>query len=81
MGLVCRMICFTNFVGPSSGRYTGEVNENKMPHGVGEITYDHGLVQEGKWVSFLFIHRNFKPPVSSFLVRVCRPMAYWRRNQ
>lgn len=44
------MICFTNFV---VGRYTGEVNENKLPHGVGEITYDHGLVQEGKWVSFL----------------------------
>lgn len=33
------------------GRYTGEVNDANMPHGMGEMTYDHGLFQSGKWVS------------------------------
>jgi len=33
------------------GRYTGEVNAKKLPHGRGELTYDHGLVQHGNWVS------------------------------
>lgn len=46
-----------------SGRYTGDVNEFRMPHGIGNIIYEHGLVQGGKWVSslcdcvFLFIKR------------------------
>lgn len=34
-----------------SGRYTGDVNEFRMPHGMGNIIYEHGLVQGGKWVS------------------------------
>eukprot|EP00578_Thalassiosira_sp_NH16_P014362 CAMPEP_0181114866 /NCGR_PEP_ID=MMETSP1071-20121207/21130_1 /TAXON_ID=35127 /ORGANISM="Thalassiosira sp., Strain NH16" /LENGTH=425 /DNA_ID=CAMNT_0023199041 /DNA_START=596 /DNA_END=1874 /DNA_ORIENTATION=- len=33
------------------GRYTGEVNDQNMPSGIGEITYDHGLVQEGNWTN------------------------------
>mmetsp|Transcript_22083 Transcript_22083/g.52179 ORF Transcript_22083/g.52179 Transcript_22083/m.52179 type:complete len:554 (+) Transcript_22083:247-1908(+) len=47
---VVKNMIFVDFYG-DRGRYTGEVNENKMPHGVGEITYDHGLVQEGKWTN------------------------------
>jgi hypothetical protein len=34
-----------------AGRYTGDVNEFRMPHGQGNIIYEHGLVQGGKWVS------------------------------
>lgn len=54
-----------------SGRYTGDVNEFRMPHGMGNIIYEHGLVQGGKWVStlcdciFLFIRyytHNFDSP-------------------
>ncbi len=41
---------FIDFYG-DPGRYTGEVNDQKMPHGMGQMTYDHGLVQEGNWVS------------------------------
>ena len=41
---------FVDYYG-DPGRYTGEVNDANMPHGMGEITYDHGLVQGGKWVS------------------------------
>lgn len=37
-----------------AGRYTGDVNEFRMPHGQGNIIYEHGLVQGGKWVSSLF---------------------------
>jgi hypothetical protein len=36
------------------GRYTGEVNDEKIPHGMGKIVYEHGLVKGGKWVSVLF---------------------------
>lgn len=41
---------FVDYYG-DPGRYTGEVNDANMPHGMGEMTYDHGLVQGGKWVS------------------------------
>ncbi|KAL7502482.1 hypothetical protein ACHAWX_000499, partial [Stephanocyclus meneghinianus] len=41
---------FVDFYG-DAGRYTGEVNEARMPHGMGEMTYDHGLVQGGKWTN------------------------------
>jgi hypothetical protein len=41
---------FVDYYG-DPGRYTGEVNDAYMPHGMGEMTYDHGLVQGGKWVS------------------------------
>lgn len=47
---VVKNMLFVDFYG-DRGRYTGEVNERKMPHGNGEITYDHGLVQEGKWLN------------------------------
>lgn len=49
---VVKNMIFVDFYG-DKGRYTGEVNEKKQPHGTGEITYDHGLVQEGKWVSIV----------------------------
>jgi hypothetical protein len=32
-----------------SGRYTGEVNEQYLPHGRGEMVYDKGLVSAGIW--------------------------------
>ncbi|KAL3800116.1 hypothetical protein HJC23_001037 [Cyclotella cryptica] len=32
-----------------SGRYTGEVNSDKMPHGFGVMKYDFGLIAEGEW--------------------------------
>lgn len=47
---VVKNMVFVDFFG-DRGRYTGEVNGDKIPHGKGEITYDHGLVQEGNWVS------------------------------
>ncbi len=54
---VVKNMMFVDFYG-DRGRYTGEVNEDKMPHGYGQITYDHGLVQEGKWVSTLCDRRT-----------------------
>jgi len=45
---VVKNMIFVDFFG-DRGRYTGEVNGQKMPHGMGSITYDHGLVQEGMW--------------------------------
>mmetsp|Transcript_30436 Transcript_30436/g.64435 ORF Transcript_30436/g.64435 Transcript_30436/m.64435 type:complete len:537 (+) Transcript_30436:251-1861(+) len=45
---VVKNMVFVDFYG-DRGRYTGEVNGQKMPHGNGEITYDHGLVQGGTW--------------------------------
>ena len=35
------------------GRYTGEVNGEKIPHGMGNVVYVNGLVKGGKWVSAL----------------------------
>jgi hypothetical protein len=32
-----------------SGRYTGEVNEQYLPHGRGEMVYDKGIVSAGIW--------------------------------
>jgi hypothetical protein len=32
-----------------SGRYTGEVNEQYLPHGKGEMVYDKGFVSAGIW--------------------------------
>jgi hypothetical protein len=32
-----------------SGRYTGEVNSDKLPHGFGVMKYDFGLIAEGDW--------------------------------
>lgn len=35
------------------GRYTGEVNGEKIPHGMGNLVYEDGSVKGGKWVSAL----------------------------
>ena len=32
-----------------SGRYTGEVNEQYLPHGQGEMVYDRGMKSTGLW--------------------------------
>jgi len=32
-----------------SGRYTGEVNEQYLPHGRGEMVYDRGSISSGIW--------------------------------
>ena len=32
-----------------SGRYTGEVNAEELPHGNGIMKYDFGLIAEGEW--------------------------------
>lgn len=32
-----------------SGRYTGEVNADDLPHGHGIMKYDFGLIAEGEW--------------------------------
>jgi hypothetical protein len=34
-----------------TGRYTGEVNKNELPHGFGIMKYDFGLIAEGEWVN------------------------------
>ena len=33
------------------GRYTGEVNIDRLPHGPGMMKYDFGLIAEGEWVN------------------------------
>ncbi|KAL3764403.1 hypothetical protein ACHAW5_005045 [Stephanodiscus triporus] len=33
-----------------SGRYTGEVDNDQLPHGSGIMRYDFGLIAEGEWV-------------------------------
>jgi len=33
-----------------SGRYTGEVDNDQLPHGSGIMKYDFGLIAEGDWV-------------------------------
>jgi len=33
----------------ASGRYTGEVNAGRLPHGRGVMRYDVGLIAEGDW--------------------------------
>jgi len=38
------------------GEYTGEIDaKTKMPHGRGAMRYDHGLVQEGRWMGGKFV--------------------------
>lgn len=34
-----------------SGRYTGEVSDERLPHGHGIMKYDFGLIAEGEWVN------------------------------
>ena len=34
-----------------TGRYTGEVNNDQLPHGNGIMKYDFGLIAEGEWVN------------------------------
>jgi len=33
-----------------TGRYTGEVDDDQLPHGSGIMKYDFGLIAEGDWV-------------------------------
>jgi len=33
-----------------SGRYTGTINKDEVPHGHGRLYYDYGLIVEGTWV-------------------------------
>jgi len=33
-----------------SGRYTGEVDNDELPHGSGIMRFDFGLIAEGNWV-------------------------------
>jgi hypothetical protein len=33
-----------------AGRYTGEVDDDQLPHGSGIMKYDFGLIAEGDWV-------------------------------
>jgi hypothetical protein len=75
---------FVDYYG-DPGRYTGEVNDANMPHGMGEMTYDHGLVQGGTWVSLfcvlvclLCLLKNCADGVLLFIHAciVCRQMGY-----
>jgi hypothetical protein len=34
-----------------SGRYSGEVNKDRIPHGRGIMKYDYGLIADGRWVN------------------------------
>jgi hypothetical protein len=34
-----------------AGLYTGEVNDDKCPHGKGKMKYENGVFYEGKWVN------------------------------
>lgn len=34
-----------------SGRYTGEANKDRIPHGRGQMKYDYGLIADGRWVN------------------------------
>ena len=34
-----------------SGKYTGDVNKDELPHGEGIMKYDFGLIAEGGWVN------------------------------
>jgi len=47
---VVKNMLFTDLYG-DRGRYTGEVNDQTFPHGLGSMTYDHGLMQEGNWIN------------------------------
>lgn len=38
-----------------SGSYTGDVNEQSVPHGKGLMKYDFGLIAEGEWVHGLLV--------------------------
>ncbi len=34
-----------------SGKYTGAINKDEIPHGRGKLCYDFGLIAEGNWVN------------------------------
>jgi len=34
-----------------SGRYTGQVNSDRLPHGEGIMKYSYGLIAEGEWTN------------------------------
>jgi len=49
-----------------SGRYTGELNAEGVPHGRGVMRYDFGLIAEGEWVNGKIVDSNFHGGVSTF---------------
>ena len=38
-----------------AGQYTGDINEQSIPHGKGIMKYDFGLIAEGEWVNGMII--------------------------
>lgn len=61
------------------GRYTGEVNELKLPHGMGDVIYDNGLVKGGNWVSVYVIFLFFFM-VAEFLSSIAASFGLLTRN-
>ena len=45
-----------------SGRYTGEVNDQYLPHGHGEMVYDRGDVSSGIWFNGVLDTEEFSMP-------------------
>ena len=41
-----------------SGRYSGDVNADYVPHGLGAMNYDFGLAMEGRWVDGTFLSND-----------------------
>lgn len=44
-----------------AGQYTGDVNEQSVPHGKGVMKYDFGLIAEGEWVNGVLIDGSQQP--------------------
>lgn len=49
------------------GRYTGEVNEQKLPQGTGDFIFDNGSMQRGNWVSVVLFCLVYCPSFISSL--------------
>ena len=43
-----------------SGRYTGDLNQQGLPHGRGVMRYDFGLIAEGEWNNGQIIDDSFR---------------------
>ena len=41
---------YTDAIG-DSGMYTGEINEDGLPHGKGKMKYENGVFYTGDWVN------------------------------
>ena len=56
---VCRMP-WTDLNG-DTGRFTGSVNNDQLPHGKGTMKYDFtGLIAEGEWVNGVLKERSVR---------------------